>query len=125
MTPFPSITHLRAPRVARLSLLFLLVTLPGLASWARAQNEIEVRVEAVRPQKPKFETLQFLKQNRDFIRARFDRLRQTPLEGRDAGPIDPRFLAYSRMLTEILAAGDSITVADEARQRQLLLASIT
>jgi len=93
---------------------------------AGAQTETEVVVERARPQREKHSTLQFLKQNRDFIRYRYDRLRQKMVAGRgDAGPIDPRYLAYSRMLAGVLAANDSIAAADDSRQSQLLLASIT
>jgi len=111
---------------AALALGLLVLTVPGLAAPARAQSETEVAVEKLRPQREKHPTLVFLKQNRDFIRYRFDQLRLKALQGRgDAGAIDPRYLAYSRMLAGILAAGDSIEVADDARQRQVLLASIT
>lgn len=86
----------------------------------------EVRVERIKPDKEKHETLRFLKQNRDFVRRRFDLLREKPVAGSgEAGPIDPRYLGYSKMLAAILADQDSVTRAAEARDRQTLLASIT
>lgn len=114
-------------RTALAVLLPLAVTASlGFAPMARAQTEVEVKVERVRPKREKLPTLQFLKQNRDFIRARFDLLRSTRRERRGgAAEIDPRYLAYSKMVAEILAAGDSVSAADDARQRLELLASIT
>lgn len=112
------------PRV--LAMMLAALALSPLVPAAIAQTENEVVIERVRPQREKHPTLQFLKANRDFIRYRYDRLRDKVVAGRgDAGPIDPRYLAYSRMLAEILAANDSIAATDDARQRQLLLASIT
>ena len=68
-----------------------------------------------RPQKDEHPTLRFLKENRDFIRARFDLLRQKPgdLVG-NAGEIDPRFLAYQQMLRDLMAARDSVAAADDS-----------
>jgi hypothetical protein len=67
-----------------------------------------------------------VKENGYYIRARLDLLKQTPLDRRgDAGEIDPRFLAYSRMLADILAAKDTVAAAEDARQRQQLLESVT
>ena len=102
------------------------VLLPGPAPVARAQVIEAVKVERVRPEREKEPTLRFLKENRDFIRARYDLLRQQPdgLLG-DAGGIDPRFLAYQEMLRDLLAARDSVTVAEDSLKRQALLASIT
>src|SRR5262245_58388140 len=48
------------------------LTLSPLVPAAAAQTETEVVVERVRPQREKHTTLQFLKQNRDFIRYRYD-----------------------------------------------------
>ena len=102
------------------------VLLPGPAPVARAQVIEAVKVERVRPEREKEPTLRFLKENRDFIRARYDLLRQKPdgLLG-DAGEIDPRFLAYQEMLRDLFAARDSVTVAEDSLKRQALLASIT
>lgn len=90
------------------------------------QAPTRVKVERVRPRKEKLATLRFLKENRDFIRARFDLLRQKPDGGLgDAGQIDPRFLAYQAMLRGVFAARDSVAAADDSLQRLALLASIT
>lgn len=85
-----------------------------------------VKVERMRPQREKIATLRFLKQNRDFLRSRFDRLEEKPA-GRwgAAGAIDPRFLAYQRMLAEARGAQDSAAVVEEARKRRELFGSVT
>jgi hypothetical protein len=86
----------------------------------------EVRVERIKPEREKHETLRFLKQNRDFVRRRFDLLREQSIAGSgEAGPIDPRYLEYSKMLAEILADQDSVARATLAQDRRTLLASIT
>lgn len=92
---------------------------------ARAETGQSVRVERVRPDREKHPTLRFLKENRDFIRARFDLLRQKPGgEIGEAGEIDPRFLAYQQMLRDLMAARDSVAAADDSLARRQLLASI-
>lgn len=86
----------------------------------------EVKVERVRPPKDKISTLVFLRANRDFIRARFDLLRERPVASKgDGAPIDPRYLAYERMLAEIRAARDSVQIVNDDLARQQLFASIT
>jgi len=93
---------------------------------ARAQEVQTVEVERIRPRKEKTPTLSFLKDNIDFIRSRFDLLRQKPGDKvGNAGDIDPRFLAYQEMLRDLMAARDSVSVAGDSLERQALLASIT
>lgn len=111
----------------RSSAVLILAALVASSVTASAQppTATEVKVETVKPAREKHSTLRFLKENRDFIRARFDLLRERPLErhgGADA--LDPRFLAYQAMLSEILAAEDSLAVADDAERRRELLESI-
>jgi hypothetical protein len=85
----------------------------------------EVKVERMRPEKEKVPTLRFLRENLDFIRAQFDRLREKPVEQHaDASDIDPRLLNYSRLLAEALASRDTVGAAEDARARQHLLESI-
>ena len=85
-----------------------------------------VRVERVRPKTERHVTLRFLKENRDFIRTRVDRLRSTPEDVRlGAQEIDPRFLAYRQMMREALASGDSLAAAEDRTDRSALLASVT
>lgn len=118
------ITRARRPGLVVCALagaIVLLFTAP-----ARAQYEAEVKVERVRPERPKHPTLRFLKENRDFIRGRYDLLREKPVAGSgEARPIDPRYLAYPRMLARILAARDSVALADDAARRRELLESVS
>jgi hypothetical protein len=85
-----------------------------------------VRIERVKPARERYPTLQFLKANRDFIRSRFDLLRERAVpEPGLAGTIDPRFLAYRRMIAEATASDDSLTRAQDASRRWELFANIT
>lgn len=84
-----------------------------------------VKVERVRPEKEKAPTLRFLRENLDFIRAQFDRLREKPIDQKAlATEIDPRLLNYAKMLAEALASRDTVGAAEDARSRQHLLESI-
>ena len=84
-----------------------------------------VKVERVRPEKEKVPTLRFLRENLDFIRAQFDRLRETPVDQKAmATDLDPRLLNYARLLAEALASRDTVGAAEDARSRQHLLESI-
>lgn len=112
------------PAIALMVVGLVLIGPPG----ARAQDEIvtTVRIERVKPAREKLPTLRFLKANRDFIRGRFDRLRQeSRQEHAGAGELDPRFLAYRELLARIAAAKDSVKVSAEARERAELFASVS
>src|SRR5262249_28600763 len=77
------------------------------------------------PAKEKLPTLQFLRANRDFIRARFDALMEKPVDTNgESAEIDPRFLNYADLLAQVQAARDTVGRADDERARQNLLASI-
>jgi hypothetical protein len=85
----------------------------------------EIKVERVRPEKESVPTLRFLRENLDFIRAQFDRLREKPVDQRaDAADLDPRLLQYARLLAEALASRDTVGATEDARARQHLLESI-
>ena len=84
----------------------------------------EVKVERVKPHEETAPTLRFLRENRDFIRAQFDRLREEPVEGHTGAGIDPRFLSYPRLLADALASRDTVGSAEEARSRRHLIESI-
>lgn len=107
----------------------LMLAISGLAVTAVAAvpaGNTVVQLERVRPHREQYPTLRFLKENRDFIRARFDLLREKQVirPGR-AEPIDPRYLTYSSMLAGIQAAGDSVSNAARTRTGLDVLASIT
>lgn len=114
--------------LARTLLLAALPLAPAAAHAAEQASTTvtEVRLERVKPAKEKHPTLRFLKENRDFIRERFDRLRERTVEHREAaGPIDPRFLEYQRMLAAIHAGQDSASASEGARKRWQLYDSVT
>jgi hypothetical protein len=74
----------------------------------------------------KLPTLRFLRANRDFIRARFDRLREeSRVERAGAGDLDPRFLEYRKLLAQIALDKDSVARAADARERQGVFTSVT
>ncbi len=86
----------------------------------------EVRVQRVKPDRPKLPMLRFLSANRDYLRAELDRLRVKRVDvGGDAAAIDPRFLRYGDMIAAARAAGDSAAAADLAREGRDLYASVT
>jgi hypothetical protein len=97
-------------------------------SWAAASEPAratEVKVERMRPVREKLGTLQFLHANRDFIRARYDRLIARPLDRRGSSDeIDPRFLNYADLLNQVRAAQDTAGRAEDERARRHLLESI-
>ena len=84
-----------------------------------------VTIERDRPVREKLPTLRFLKANRDFIRARFDHLRQeSHVEHAGADAIDPRFVEYRQLLAAIAAGKDSVMRASDARERQGVFTSV-
>jgi hypothetical protein len=114
-----------ARRTVLLPLALVLATLALAAPLARAEDVTEVRVERLRPKKPKVETLRFLKDNREFIRSRFDALRlQTFPRSGVAADIDPRFLRYPQLLAAVFADRDSVRLLGDAWKRRELLARI-
>jgi len=123
---------MRRPSPALAISLLLGLSLPG-ACFAAARvepphapaNVTTIEVQLERPVREKLPTLQFLRANRDFIRARFDRLReQAHVERAAAADVDPRFLEYRRLLSDIAAGKDSVAVASDARERQGVFTSV-
>ena len=116
-------------RAVRLGVLALVVLLPpaGAPLLARAQAETvtTVTIEREKPVHDKLPTLRFLKANRDFIRGRFDRLRQeSHASAADAGELDPRFLVYRKLLAQVAAGKDSVTISADARERAGMFTSV-
>ena len=102
-------------------------TTSALVAPAAAQPVVTaVRIERVKPARERYPTLRFLRANRDFIRSRFDLLREraVPEEGL-AGTIDPRFLAYRQMIADANASDDSLTRAQDLSRRWALFTNIT
>lgn len=88
----------------------------GAAPRAAAADDTRVEVRRLRPDEPDHPQLVFLKENRVFLRAELDRLRQldrTTHEG-DAALLDARLLRLRELAAAVAAARD--TVGDTARQ---------
>ncbi|HEY6196181.1 MAG TPA: hypothetical protein VI504_14180 [Candidatus Eisenbacteria bacterium] len=118
--------HSRARAVVTCALAALLLPAAAVpAAGAQTEPVTTVRIERERPASEKLPTLRFLQANRDFIRTRFDHLRQ---ESRNAAApaadLDPRFLRYRQMLAEVAANKDSVTLAADARERAGLFTSV-
>ena len=98
----------------------------AVAPPVASQTRTLVKVETVKPKKEKIPSLHFLKENRDFFRGRMDVIRQTPHDVDDTVvSVDERFLAYERMLADLTAARDTLTVERVAEAERIFLASIT
>jgi hypothetical protein len=70
-------------------------------------------------------TLRFLRDNRDFLRARFDLLREKAVTGHgEAEPVPPRYLDYQRLLGEASASRAATVAAADSTGRLALLESI-
>ncbi len=108
------------------ALLLAAVLAAPAAAEAPGDTPTEVRVQRVKPDRPKLPTLRFLGANRDYLRAELDRLRVSEVRVRGvAAAIDPRFLRYGEMVAAAHAAGDSAMAADSARAGRELFASVT
>lgn len=111
-------------RVHPFALIVLLLATPTV-SPAQETAVRDVEISRIRPKREKHETLRFLKDNKDFIRARIDLLREKAMAGRTgAADLDPRFLAYESMLAAIQAGRDSAESSEDARKRRELYASV-
>lgn len=89
------------------------------------QESIPVKVERIRPKRERLTTLRFLHENRVFLRARMDALKQILL-ARDHRPVsmDERFLRLAEMMEEIHAATDSVTTRERGLAQQQFLTSV-
>lgn len=95
------------------------------APEAESESVTEVKVDRVRPMRPKHPTLRFLRENRDFLRARLDLLRASRSEHPGAtDALDPRWLTYQAILSGASAGRDSVTAADDRQARRTLLTHI-
>jgi hypothetical protein len=86
------------------------------------ENATDVRLELVKPAREKPPTMRFLKANRAFIRGRYDVTHEHPVDSKnEALAVDPRFLAYQRLLASVNAGRDTVAADDAAaRQREYL-----
>ena len=85
----------------------------------------EITIDRVKPIKPKHPMLRFLRENRDFLRARLDLLRATRSERPGAtDALDPRWLSYQAILNGAGAGSDSVGAAGDRQARRTLLEHI-
>lgn len=102
--------------------LALVVTLPAAAD---EKEESPVKVEWVKPKRPKKPTLRFLKQQVDFLRSQLDHLREVPRNrDGDALVLDERWLRYREMMASAQASRDSVEAARLAQERLHFLESV-
>jgi len=107
-----------------LLLLSLLVALAmGLAS--AQEKDFEIAVEKADYDRLDEETLRFLRENRDFLRAQLDRLRQLRVEV-DRSPLElsARDLLLRELMAEIDAGEDSLAYEKSLLARQELMQSV-
>jgi hypothetical protein len=84
---------------------------------------IEVKRSETRD--PKHESLQFLRDNRTFLRSQLDRLRQTrTTTSNDAQVLDERLLRLQEMSAEIAAARDTVRDRDGTLAERALLENV-
>jgi hypothetical protein len=105
----------------------LLVTLAFSVSWLIAvAQQPNVEVEHADPQLPKKSTLRFLRENRDFLRAQLDRLRQTERkQDGDARELSARDLFLRDLLARIEASEDSLLREQALLAQREFLASVS
>jgi hypothetical protein len=100
----------------------------GASTGASALPTDGALIDVKRVERPSEEepTLRFLRENRDFVRAQLDQLRQLARRGRDgdAVPLDARYLMFREMLQAIRASSDSTLAARDGIARRDLLASV-
>ena len=101
------------------------------ASAATAQTTVEQTVETTevktrKTEKLDHDSLRFLRDNRDFLRAQLDRLRlETRFERRGSGEgLDPRYLRMQEMAAAIAAARDTVDHQGSELDRRQLLESV-
>jgi len=85
----------------------------------------EITVDRVRPVREKHPTLRFLRENRDFLRARLDLMRATRSEHPGTpDALDPRWLSWQAVLAGAGAGSDSVGAASDRAARRTLLEHI-
>jgi hypothetical protein len=116
----------RLGRIAAAGGLLLVLVAAGPAFAAPPVQEARpVKVERVKPEKPKLPTLRFLRENRDFLRARMDALLQVMLETEARTvPMDERYLGFAAMRAELDAARDTLAFTRGEAERREFLASV-
>src|SRR5439155_12037060 len=107
--------------------MFALLLLGALPQLARAQTEppTPVTVERERPARDPLEGVRSRRSDRDSSHVRADRSRLAARQSAaGAGELEPRFLAYRRLLSDVAADKDSVARAADARERASILVSV-
>lgn len=97
---------------------------------ARATMDFELKTTELKraeAREPKLPTLRFLRDNRVFLRAQLDRLREqtTVVRFRHAVDLDARMLRLRELAAEVAAARDTVRGEQLAADGRTLLASVT
>jgi len=98
------------------------VVLTALLCTSTLAQTVETKVERADHDRPDKPTLRFLSENRDFLRAQLDRLRQIRVErDGEATVLSDRHLMFRGMLADILAAQDTLAAEQDVVDRRELL----
>lgn len=114
-------------QTARAALLVLALASSAAAAAEPQPPATTIEVERVKAKEPNHPTVRFLRENRDFLRAQLDLLRQKVKSDTDGDAIllSERHLMFKEMLEAIAAARDSSRNGTESIARRELLASVT
>jgi hypothetical protein len=99
----------------------------GMAASGETGNGSEtIEVKRSDTKDPKHASLQFLRDNRAFLRAQLDRLRQTRHStSDDAMILDERMLRLQEMSEALAAARDTVRLRDDAMAQRAILKRVT
>ncbi len=107
----------------------VLTVLPALAGEEGDTEKVKETVEVKRTEtrETKHPTLQFLKDNRVFLRARLDQLSTRVIKTRTTGAemLDARFLMLKEMAENIAAARDTVDAANKQMSQRDVLTSVS
>jgi hypothetical protein len=104
----------------------ILAVLPAIAGETEPVKET-IEVKRAESAETKYPTLQFLNDNRVFLRARLDQLSTRVIKTRTTGAetLDPRFLLLKEMAEAISAARDTVDAANNQMPQDSLLTSVS
>jgi len=107
----------------------ILAVLPAIAGEDGDTEQVKETIEVKRTEstETKHPTLQFLKDNRVFLRARLDQLSTRVIKTRttDAEMLDSRFLMLKEMADAIAAARDTVDTANNQMPERDVLTSVS
>ncbi len=115
-------------------LLFAILLPTARPAIVAAQTDVDsvgvvetIEVKRAETKEPKYPSLQFLKDNRVFIRAQLDRLKVQTTRTRvdQAQSLDQRYLLLKQMSAEISAARDTVSAESLLTAQRQLMTSVT